>query len=68
MASKSLGPGSLSDWNPGAGSPKPTMPAALLNTEASDNPDCVSGTNELKQFEGNPKKPTGPYGTQGKEF
>lgn len=61
--------GGLDDWNPGpGGAANAGKMAALMNTEAKDNPDSINATNELKRFQGKAKTPSGPFGTQGQEF
>jgi len=61
--------GGLDNWNPGAGGmDSPSKRAALLSTEAKDNPDTFGATNELKRFQGKSTKPKAPFGTQGQEF
>lgn len=61
--------GSVSGWNPGSGKGKNQGSIdKLMSTEAKDHPDSINGTNELKAFSGKAKKPSGPFGIQGKEF
>ena len=64
--------GGLDNWNPGnGGGANPAKMAALLSTEAKDNPDSINGTNKLANFSktyGSSKKPKGLFGTQGQEF
>lgn len=59
--------GSISNWNPGAGGTTVTGPK-MMGTTAKDDPESVSATNTLKQYEGKNKKPSGPFGVRGKEF
>lgn len=59
--------GSIMNWQPGAGGTAVTGPK-MMGTTAKDDPETVSSTNELKQFEGKRKKPQGPFGLKGKEF
>lgn len=61
--------GGLDNWNPGpGGAASPQKMAALMSTEAKDNPDSINATNELKRFQGKATTPKGPLGTQGQEF
>lgn len=61
--------GGLDNWDPGAGGAYDGKKmAALMNTEAKDNPDSINATNKLERFEGKSKKPSGPFGVQGQEF
>lgn len=61
--------GSMAGWNPGSGKGKNQGSIdKLMSTEAKDNPSSISATNELKPFVGKSKKPSGPFGVQGKEF
>lgn len=62
---------SASNWDPGKGATIEQGNAVLnklMNTEASDAKDTMTGTNELKQYSGGSGKPSGPFGVQGKEF
>ena len=60
--------GGLDNWTPSSGSTSTSQNRALLGTDAKDNPDSLSPTNDLKRFQGKAKKPSGPFGTQGQEF
>lgn len=61
--------GGLDDWDPGQGGAENiSKSAALMNTEAKDNPDSINATNKLERFRGKAKTPSGPFGTQGQEF
>lgn len=57
----------MANWNPGPGGAEKSN-AKLFSTEAKDSPAAVTGSNELKQFEGKARKPKGPFGLKGKEF
>lgn len=68
MADNMIGK-SMSGRDFGAGEGEDTKRAArLMSTTAKDCADCITGTNELKAFEGKSGKPSGPFGTKGKEF
>lgn len=63
--------GGLDNWNPGPGGAfDPKKAAALMSTEAHDNPDSINATNKLERFDKSTGsgKPKGPFGTQGKMF
>ncbi len=57
----------MSDKNFGS-NPKGRSREALFSTEAKDQPDNMSATNEQKAFLGKSGKPKGPFGVQGREF
>lgn len=60
---------SVSDWDPGKGKPESSeRKNKLMNTEAHDAKDTMTGTNELKAFKGKKGTPSGPFGQKGKEF
>ena len=40
----------------------------LMNPNAKEDPECVSGDNPQKAWIGGSGKPSGPYGQQGKNF
>lgn len=48
--------------------PKGRSKEALFSTQAKDQPDNITGTNEQKAFIGKSGKPKGPFGVQGREF
>lgn len=58
---------SVSNWNPGEGKGRSNNDK-LLSTEAHDAKDTMTGTNELKAFEGKAGKPKAPFGLKGKDF
>ena len=61
--------GSIAVWKPGPGSGNVTTNREkLFSTTAKDNPDCITGTNELKPFSGGKGMPPAPFGAKGKEF
>lgn len=41
--------------------------AKLMSSNAKDNMDCLTGTDDLKPYEGGSGMPKGPFGSQGKE-
>lgn len=68
---------SKSNFDKSAGSMGAMRPSAkdanaikdkLMSTIAHDDPDCITGTNELKPYVGGSGKPAGPLGLKGKEF
>lgn len=61
---------SVSDWDPGKGkTPDMAQNNALLNTEAHDIPENITGNNELKEFSRNGGSAgAGPLGPRGHEF
>lgn len=40
----------------------------LMSSNAKDDPDCISATNEQKAWKPGGSKPQGPFGQQGKNF
>lgn len=40
----------------------------LLQPNAKDDPECISGDNPQKPWTGGSGKPKGPFGQQGKNF
>jgi hypothetical protein len=59
---------SVSNWTPGTPKKSAEKADALMATEASDAKDTMTGTNELKQWQGGSGKPPEPYGLTGKKF
>ncbi len=60
---------SVSDWDPGAGTGADAgKQAKLMGTTAKDASDTMTGTNELKAYEGGKGHPSGDFGTKGKQF
>jgi hypothetical protein len=54
--------------NMSVGTPKGRSREQLFATDAKDQADNISATNEQKAFVGKGGKPKGPFGLQGKEF
>lgn len=68
MATSMIGK-SAGDWDPGNGKGEDDGAATkLMNTEACECMDNVTGTNELKPFMGGAGVPKGPFGIKGNEF
>lgn len=40
----------------------------LLSPNAKEDPECVSGDNPQKEWQGSGGKPSGPFGQRGKNF
>lgn len=59
---------SVANWDPGSSAPKGRSREKLLSPNAKEVPDNVTGTNELKQFEGKKGTPSEPFGLKGKNF
>jgi len=59
----------LANWNPGpGGADAPAKQAKLMSTEAHDDPETMSATNEQKRWVGKSSSPKGPFGIRGQEF
>lgn len=59
----------LANWDPGAGGvDSDAKKAKLFSTDASDSPEVMNATNELKRWQGKASKPKAPFGVKGQMF
>jgi hypothetical protein len=59
---------SVSNWTPSTPKKGSERAEQLMDTEAKDAKDTMTGTNELKQWVGGSGKPPEPYGVRGRKF
>lgn len=59
---------SMANWSPEIPKDSRAKKEKLLSPNARENPETVTGNNELKRYVGGASKISGPFGRKGREF